>query len=135
VAHILIVDDERDVASLVQFLLEKEGYRVSVAHDGAEALAMLGVDPESSSAELPDAALVDVMMPFVDGLTVCTKLAASPRARKMPVIMLTGKNEMRSAFEKLPNVAAYLVKPFEPKKLRETVLSVLPKAPQEPARG
>jgi two-component system, OmpR family, alkaline phosphatase synthesis response regulator PhoP len=135
VPHILIVDDERDVAALLQFLLEKEGYRVTTAFNGAEALSQLGVEPEDAEAGLPDVALIDVMMPLVDGYTVCAKLARSPRAGKVPVIMLTGKNEMRETFEKLPNVAAYLVKPFDPKKLRDAIAAALAKASQEPRRG
>lgn len=123
-AHILIVDDERDVVTLLQFLLEKDGHRISVAYNGQEALEKLGVVPKAE-VELPDLIVLDVMMPVMDGYTVSAKLAEDPEARLVPVLVLTAKGEMRDLFQLAPNVAAYIEKPFDPKKLRELIAGML----------
>lgn len=123
-ARILIVDDERDVVTLVQFLLEKDGHKVSTAYNGQEALAVMGVEPKAE-VELPDLVVLDVMMPVMDGYTVSARLADDPKARLVPVIVLTAKGEMRDLFQLAPNVAAYIEKPFDPKKLRELISGML----------
>ncbi len=124
-AKILVVDDERDVVTLVKFVLQKEGHQVIEAYNGAQALEKLGVKPAKSDTELPDLIIMDVMMPIVDGHTACLQINEDSRARKVPVVVLTAKNQMRDLFEPCGNVASYLEKPFDPKKLREMVASVL----------
>jgi two-component system phosphate regulon response regulator PhoB len=125
----MIVDDERDVVTLLSFLLEKDGHVVTAAYNGQEALAKLGVEP-ASEAPLPDVIVMDVLMPVVDGYTLSAKLASYPRTRAVPLIVLTAKGEMRDLFHYSPNVAAYIDKPFDPKKLRELIASMLdPKRP------
>lgn len=126
-AKILVVDDERDVVTLVKFVLEKEGHTVEEAYNGVEALAKLGVQPLNPEAPLPDLAIMDVMMPVMDGHTACGLINENPRARAVPFIILTAKGQMRDLFETAPNVASYLEKPFDPKKLREMVAGVLGK--------
>lgn len=120
-ARILIVDDERDVATMLKFMLEKDGHEVSVAHDGAEALAALGVEPADAAKELPDLVIMDVMMPVMDGYAACARMFDDPRAKAVPVLMLTAKGEMRDLHDRTPNVAAHIDKPFDPKHLREFV--------------
>ncbi|OGR88795.1 MAG: hypothetical protein A3J74_04870 [Elusimicrobia bacterium RIFCSPHIGHO2_02_FULL_57_9] len=124
-ANILIVDDEKDVVSLVGFLLEKDGHKVSQAYNGAEALEKMGVEPPSENKPIPDLIILDVMMPVMDGYSVTSKLAANSRTRSVPIIVLTAKGQMRDLFQLTSNVAAYLEKPFDPKHLRDTVASVL----------
>lgn len=133
-ARILVVDDERDVAALIKFLLEKDGHRVALAHNGAEALEALGVEPRDDAKELPELMIIDVMMPVMDGYTACERLGKDARTRSMPVLVLTGKGEMRDLFALAPNVGAYIEKPFDPQKLRELIAGMLPPA-REAARG
>ena len=125
VARIMIVDDERDVVTLIKFLLEKEGHEVLTAYNGVEALEVLGVDPEKDDVPLPDVIVLDVMMPQMDGYSVSAKLAEKPRTRGVPLIILTAKGETRDLFELSPNVAAYIDKPFDPKKLRDLIVGML----------
>ena len=120
----MIVDDERDVVTLVKFLLERDGHLITPAYDGAEALAKLGVEPANSAAPVPDLIVLDVMMPIIDGFTVSARLAGQERTQAIPLIILTAKGEMRDLFV-APNVAGYLEKPFDPKNLRERITAVL----------
>lgn len=124
VARILVVDDERDVVTLVGFLLKKDGHEVDGVHHGGEALERLGLDP-AKDAPLPDLIILDVMMPVADGYTVARRAGESPRARGVPILMLTAKGQTRELFESQPNVAAVLEKPFDPQRLREMVKSIL----------
>jgi CheY-like chemotaxis protein len=83
---ILVVDDNEVNLSLVSKILELEGYRVVVAHNGTEAV-------ETMSAGLgPDLAILDVMMPDMDGYELCAKLREAPISAKMPIVMLTAMN-------------------------------------------
>jgi DNA-binding response OmpR family regulator len=120
----MIVDDERDVVTLVKFLLERDGHLITPAFDGAEALAKLGVEPANPAAPMPDLIVLDVMMPIMDGFTLSARLAGDARTKGIPLIILTAKGEMRDLFV-APNVAGYLEKPFDPKNLRERITAVL----------
>jgi CheY-like chemotaxis protein len=126
-ANIMVVEDEKDVVTLLKFLLEKDGHKVTEAYNGLEALAKMGVDGEKkmgASPFLPDLILLDVMMPIMDGYSVCTKLQEMESTRKIPVIILTAKGEMRELFDRA-NVAAYINKPFDIQKLRQVIAQVL----------
>ena len=124
-ARILLVDDERDVVTLIKFMLEKDGHMVVAAYDGGEALAKTGVEPRDETAVAPDLVILDVMMPVLDGYAVCTRLYEEPRTRAIPVIVLTAKGETKDLFHSTPNVAAHIDKPFDPKALRELVSGML----------
>jgi CheY-like chemotaxis protein len=124
-ARILVVDDERDVATMLKFMLEKDGHAVTKAHNGAEALVELGVEPVDASKPVPDLAILDVMMPELDGYEVCERMFKDPRTRAVPVIMLTAKGGMRELNERTPNVAAHVDKPFDPRALRDLVAGML----------
>lgn len=126
-ANILVVDDEKDVVTLLKFLLEKDGHKVVEAYNGQEALQKLGLDVSTSSQPpppLPELILLDVMMPIMDGYSVCAKLHESEITRAISVIILTAKGEMRELFERA-NVAAYVNKPFDIQKLRQVIAQVL----------
>lgn len=125
-AHILVVDDERDIVTLIKFLLEMDGHAVSEAYNGLEALQKLGVEPGGPTPALkPDLIILDVMMPIMDGHTTAGKLAAHEKARLIPLLVLTAKGRTRDLFELSPNVGAYLEKPFDPKTLREIITGLL----------
>lgn len=78
---ILVVDDEKPIADILKFNLEKEGFEIVMAHDGDEAI-------EKANEEQPDMVLLDIMLPGKDGLEVCREIRKSS---EMPIIMLTAK--------------------------------------------
>ena len=79
---ILVVDDEPDFCSIVQGQLEKEGFEVEIAYNGIEGLEKVRANP-------PDAIVLDVMMPEMDGYEVCRKLKADEKYEDIPIILLT----------------------------------------------
>lgn len=131
-ARILIVDDEREVVMMLQFTLESVGHQISTAFSGAEALQCLGVEPARPEAPLPDLVVMDVRMPELDGLSTAARMAASPRVKAVPIILLSGDaGESRPMMARLPNVVGRLDKPFEPKALRALIADKLPPASPE----
>ena len=114
--HILIVEDDQDIAYSVQAYLANQGYQVSIAGNGREGLDFL-------EKEVPDLAIVDVMMPVMDGITFVMKL----RERyHFPIIMLSAKSEETDQIMGL-NMGAddYVTKPFRPLELLARVNSQL----------
>ena len=113
---VLIAEDDRNIAELLQMYLEKEGYAVTVANDGGQGLAKF-------RAIKPDLVLLDVMMPGMDGITAMTRLRQS---RNLPVILLTAKSEDTDKVLGL-NMGAddYVTKPFNPVELLARVRSQL----------
>ena len=123
---ILVVDDEPDIVTLLRFALEKEGYAVSEAGNGQIALERLGIEPSRPELPLPDLIVLDIMMPVMDGYQLNMRLQTEPRAKDIPILVLTAKGQkMRDLFEMAPNVAAYVQKPFDPKMLRELIAGIL----------
>ena len=103
-SHVLIAEDDPAVRSAVQRVLELEGYRVSMVNDGAAALAFITKTP-------PDVVVMDVMMPFADGMTVCREVRT--RGIRVPILLLTAKHEVNDRVAGLDAGADdYLVKPF-----------------------
>ena len=113
---VLIVEDERNIAELLQLYLEKEGYAVTIALDGGTGL-------EKFRAIQPDLVLLDVMMPVMDGWTVCKTIRAEAQT---PIIMLTAKGETDDKVHGLKAGADdYITKPFEMKEVLARVEAVL----------
>ena len=103
---ILVVDDERAVRESLQRALELEGYHVELAADGESALAVI-----AERAQSPDALILDVLMPGIDGLEVCRRLRGA--GNSVPVLMLTARTEVDSRVAGLDAGADdYLPKPF-----------------------
>jgi len=108
---ILIVEDEKDILHLVQFYLEKEGYRTCTAVTGLEGLKL-------AKSEHPDLVILDLMLAELDGLEVCKQIRADPRTSRLPIIMLTAKAEESDTIVGLELGADdYVTKPFSPKAL------------------
>ncbi len=125
-AAIMVVDDEPDIVTLLKFALEQDGHSVSDAGNGRIALERLGLEPVDPSAKLPDLIVLDIMMPEMDGYQLNMRLQTEPRAKDIPILVLTAKGQkMRDLFEMAPNVAAYVQKPFDPKMLRELIGGIL----------
>src|SRR6185369_12031101 len=84
--QIFVVEDEKDLVDLLTYHLEKEGYGVLSEMDGETALKKIPV-------KMPDLVLLDLMLPKVDGITVCKTLKSDPKTTHIPVVMLTAKGE------------------------------------------
>ena len=124
-ARILVVDDERDVATILKFMLEKDGHAVTTAYNGLEALGAMGIEPADATKAVPDLAILDVMMPELDGYAVCARMYREARTKAVPVLMLTAKGAMRELNQLAPNVAAHVDKPFDPRALRDLVKEMM----------
>lgn len=116
---VLIADDEPNIVISLEFLLRREGFAVSVAVDGEEAL-------HKARAERPDLVLLDVMMPKMNGFDVCQALRADPELASMRVMMLTAKGRDTEVNKGLGLGAdAYMTKPFSTKELLARVRALL----------
>lgn len=119
---VFIVEDDPSVRSAVERVMSLEGYRTEVSPNGADALERIG-------ALRPDVAVVDVMMPFIDGLEVCRRMRA--RGDRTPVLMLTARHEVGDRVAGLDAGADdYLVKPFAVDELLARVRALLRRRPQ-----
>lgn len=114
-ARILVVDDEPMVVDLVRGLLEAVGHSVLAALDGLAALQV-------AREEKPDAIVLDIMMPEMDGYEVCRRLKADPALRRIPIVIVTASDD-RQLTQKAFEVGALstLTKPFQIDKLRSAV--------------
>ena len=113
---VLIVEDDRNIAELLQMYLEKEGYAVTVAADGGQGL-------QKFRSIKPDLVLLDVMMPVMDGWSVCRAIRP---AAPTPIIMLTAKGETDDKVSGLKAGADdYVTKPFEMKEVLARIEAVL----------
>ncbi len=126
---VLIVEDDKHIAELLQLYLQKEGYAVTLAADGGEGLVLF-------RKTKPDLVLLDVMMPVMDGWTLCKTIRAESQT---PIIMLTAKSETDDKITGLRSGADdYITKPFEMKEVLARMEAVLRRsercAPAAPAR-
>ena len=120
--RILVVDDERAVRESLRRALELEGYEIELAGDGDEALSTLGRDEPQ-----PDAVILDVLMPGLDGLEVCRRIRAT--GNRVPVLMLTARDEVENRVAGLDAGAdAYVTKPFALEELLARVRALLRRA-------
>lgn len=116
---ILVVDDERDIIELIKYNLEMEGFRVSSAYNGEDALRLAKREP-------PDLFILDLMLPGMDGLEVCRVLKKEPKTNHIPVIMLTAKTGEPDIVVGLELGADdYITKPFSTRELVARVKAVI----------
>jgi two-component system response regulator MprA len=126
-AKILIAEDDRSVRQSLQRALRYEGYDISLAVDGAEAL-------ESIKDDRPDALILDIMMPYVDGLSVCRRVRS--KGDDLPILMLTAKHEISDRVAGLDAGADdYLVKPFALEELLARLRALLRRTAPEDVGG
>ena len=117
--YILVVEDEDALAALLQYNLDKEGYRVTIATDGEDALMQI-------DEQMPDLVVLDWMLPKVSGVEVCRRLRARPETRALPIIMLTARGEETDRIRGLDTGADdYVVKPFSMSELAARIRAVL----------
>lgn len=117
---ILVVDDEPDIVFILTTALKKHGYRTEEAFNGLEAL-------EKITAHAPDAIIMDIMMPKLDGHSVNLQLKKNPKTAAIPVLIITGKGHFKELLDihEGVNVAAYLEKPFPIPLLLEKLRAIL----------
>ncbi|QZZ18682.1 response regulator transcription factor [Leptothermofonsia sichuanensis E412] len=117
--EILIVEDEAEIAQLIQLYLEKEGFTCHVCRDGINALQMF-------QEQKPDLIILDLMIPGLDGLEVCARIRQKPGTKDPFILMLTAKGEEIDRIIGLSTGADdYMVKPFSPKELVARVRALL----------
>ena len=116
---VLIADDEQNIVISVEFLMRREGFEVSVAHDGEAAL-------ERIRADKPDLVLLDVMMPKKNGFDVCQEVRADPAYASTRILMLTARGRDTEVAKGLALGAdGFIAKPFELAELRAEMARVL----------
>jgi two-component system, OmpR family, phosphate regulon response regulator PhoB len=117
--HVLVVEDEGTLAVALKYNLEKEGYRVTIAEDGEEALI-------AAEEGQPDLVLLDWMLPKVAGIEVCRRLRARADHRNVPIVMLTARGEEAERIRGLDTGADdYVVKPFAMQELLARIRAVM----------
>jgi DNA-binding response OmpR family regulator len=109
---VMVAEDDGQISFLLQLMLEREGYRVLLAHDGQQAKRLVDeITP-------PRLVMLDIMMPYADGFEVLAHLRAKPEWRDTPVLMLTARSQEQDIERALDAGAAdYVVKPFLPQEL------------------
>ncbi|HWS05816.1 MAG TPA: response regulator [Burkholderiaceae bacterium] len=116
---LLIADDEPNILISLEYLLKREGYQVTVARDGQEALDAVG-------RECPDLLLLDVMMPRKNGFEVCQALRADERFAALKILMLTAKGrDTDIAKGQALGADAYMTKPFATRELVQKIADLL----------
>jgi len=116
---VLVVDDEEDILELVKYNLAKEGFTVVAVASGEDALA-------ATRTKQPDAVVLDLMLPGLDGLEVCRRMKSDPTMRHIPIVMLTAKGTEADIVTGLELGASdYVTKPFSPRVLTARVRAVL----------
>jgi DNA-binding response OmpR family regulator len=117
--HVLIADDEPNIVISLEFLMKREGHRVTVARDGEAALAAI-------RAERPDLVLLDVMMPGKSGFEVCAAVRADASLAGVKIVMLSAKGrDTDLAKGQALGADAYVTKPFSTRELAEQVKALL----------
>jgi DNA-binding response OmpR family regulator len=122
---VLVAEDDEQIAYLLQFLLEREGYGVVRAADGRDAMRLM------DEIEPPALVILDIMMPYADGFAVLAQMRSRSGWRETPVIMLTARSQERDivrAFDAGAN--DYVVKPFLPDELKARIRRLLAKPSQ-----
>jgi DNA-binding response OmpR family regulator len=128
-SHILVVEDDGDIAELIGHFLEKAGHRVDRLTSGSDVLPRLRKVPV-------DLVILDLMLPGMDGLIVCQAMRADPGLASIPIIMLTAKAEESDRISGLELGADdYVTKPFSPKELTARVAALLRRSSRPAASG
>ncbi|HBA73174.1 MAG TPA: DNA-binding response regulator [Geobacter sp.] len=123
--NVLIIEDEKDLAELLAFNLEREGYAARCVHDGKMGL-------EQAASELPDLILLDLMLPGMLGTEVCKALRKDSRTARIPIIMITAKgDEIDRVVGFEVGADDYIVKPFSMREVALRIKAVMRRFEQE----
>ena len=115
--HVLLIEDEPNIAEAIRFLLTRDGLRVSHAAEGAAALVLLHQDP-------PDLVILDHMLPGMSGLEILTAVRADPESRHLPVMMLTARGRDREMAEEA-GADRFMTTPFSNAEILAEVRAML----------
>ncbi len=116
---ILVVDDSKMILKIAEATLKKAGFSVITAENGKQGLL-------KATVEKPDLILTDIMMPEMDGLTLCEELRKNPNTKNIPILIISAKGQKKDVIEALQKGAnGYIVKPFSPKDLATRVWKTL----------
>ena len=116
---IVVIEDETDIQDIIAYNLKREGYDVLTASRGDQGLSLI-------QAKNPDLVILDIMLPGVDGLTICQQLRAETKTKALPIIILSAKEEESDVVIGLGLGADdYIPKPFSPRELLARVKAVL----------
>jgi DNA-binding response OmpR family regulator len=115
--HVLLIEDEPNIAEAIRFLLTRDGFRVSAVAEGGAAL-------ENMRADRPDLVILDHMLPGMSGLEILTALRANPETRDMPVMMLTARGRDRDMAESA-GADRFMTKPFSNAEILAEVRAML----------
>jgi two-component system, OmpR family, phosphate regulon response regulator PhoB len=116
---VLVVEDEAALVTLLRYNLEREGFRVTEARDGEEAMLQI-------AEQMPDLVVLDWMLPLMSGIEVCRQLRRLPETRRLPIVMLTARGEEGDKLRGLDAGADdYVTKPFSPSELIARLRAVL----------
>lgn len=116
---VLVVDDEALTRQMIVMFLKMAGYETVEAEDGVDALKLVDLHQ-------PDALILDVMMPEMDGITMCRKLRANPATAAIPVLMLSGRSQVGAEEEGLDAGAnAYMKKPMDHKEMLQILSEMI----------
>jgi phosphate regulon transcriptional regulator PhoB len=117
--RVLLIEDDRDIVELVRYNLEREGFQVAAATDGATGLAQIRKTP-------PDLLLLDLMLPKLSGLEICKEIRRDQSLNRLPILMLTARGEEADRVVGLEMGADdYVTKPFSPRELGARVKALL----------
>lgn len=122
---IMIVDDDRDICDMLEFIMTREGFRVATALDGKDCLARV-------QADRPDLIILDLMMPRQGGFEVLRSLQQEGDTAKIPVVVITGRYTDRTTADMIhqePNVVEFLEKPLNPQAMALTMHKILKTSP------
>ena len=120
--RVLLIEDDRDIVELVRYNLEREGFQVAAANDGATGLVQLRKTP-------PDMLLLDLMLPKLSGLEICRDIRRDQALNRLPILMLTARGEEADRVVGLEMGADdYVTKPFSPRELVARVKALLRRA-------
>lgn len=123
---VVIVEDEPDIAELIRFHVEREGYDAAVIHSGRVALDRI-------QREAPDLVVLDLMLPDLDGLDICRRLKWEKETRRIPILIVSAKGEESDIVAGLELGADdYVTKPFSPKVLLARMRNILRRTAEQP---
>lgn len=121
-AHILMVEDDEDIADFVAYNLQRQGWKTTLVHDGIAGL-------EQIRTQLPDLVILDIMLPGMDGLQIYRAMKEQPLTASIPTLFLTARAQLEDRLEGLQLGADdYMTKPFSPRELVLRVRNILSRA-------
>jgi DNA-binding response OmpR family regulator len=116
---VLVVDDDPYILMSLEFLMQKNGFRVMVARNGSEALSLI-------ASQVPDLILLDIMMPDVDGYSICRQVKSNPEWKHIQVVFLSAKTREADIQKGLDlGASLYVVKPFSTRDLMKKIKLLL----------